>query len=164
MTPTSGQVFTLPFSLCLCLFSSYKNISHIWLGTHPDPIWLHTNVMTSVMTLFPNKVTFWSGWTRTWGDTIQLTTVHYLSPSMFTFFLHAKCMVLIPQFPKVLAHSNINSKSKILSKYHQLKKFQTSLSKSGMLTKIHLHWVKVQCLLTVIVTAIIQVSKQSNET
>ena len=38
--------------------SSYKDASHTGFRAHPDPIWPRLNLIKSVITLFPNKVTF----------------------------------------------------------------------------------------------------------
>lgn len=73
-------------------------------------------------------------------------STHASSPSVppkFTFIPHAKQIHSSPTFSRILSHSSIHSKSKISSKYHQLKKSQITSSKSGMgetLCIIHLQF------------------------
>lgn len=89
-------------------------------------------------------------------------STHYNPPSVpINIHIRPTCKIHCPHptIPEVSAHLNMNSKSKISSKYPQFKKFQISLSNPAMLTKLYLTLMKEQVLLIVIVTVITQVGK-----
>ena len=51
----------IAFSLCVCLHVQIsffnKDTDHIGLRAHPNPVWIHFNLITFAKTLFPNKTT-----------------------------------------------------------------------------------------------------------
>ena len=91
-------------------------------------------LITSGRTVFPNKVTFWgSRWVSILGKHYPTHYSLTSGPPKFMSIPQAKYIHFIPKPTKILIHSSISSKSKISSKYHQLKEPQISSSKSSKL-------------------------------
>lgn len=56
LTSSVYDILLVWLSLCICCF--YKDTSHIWLRACPTLLALH--LITSALTLYPQKVMFWS--------------------------------------------------------------------------------------------------------
>lgn len=74
--PISGSVFTWHYPLCVSVSPNFPLPTRTLLvgfRAHPNPVWPYLHLITSVKTLFTNKVIFTDfRWTEIlWGDIIQ---------------------------------------------------------------------------------------------